>query len=239
MNEVILNNTYTNIFGLPIGMRAINEHLNIGPVHITIANNSKSYYGRLHKNGVISGLSQLFYDHNLKSGMRLYFENYKIGSIKLYINKEPSQSVSDQPSVSNPPSEYLKWPHNEIFDINNFKRWHPTSEFDVCFVFGALQEMTDYNYCCAINHDIASKIEYFKTLPSAKTKPDAILRHKHTNAYLIAKFESNSSNYKKHCAKNDVDVLIVWRDDESNRSCLPMHIVELYKLAQKAANNAS
>lgn len=231
MNEIYLSETYKNIYSLPIGMKAINNNLKVGPISIFINNQQEVYNGRLNENGVISGLVQLFRDENLKSGMTFAYENHDIDSILLYLDDNSSLDEITGNIFANPPSKNLKWPHHEVYHPDNFKRWSPNNVIDVCFAFGLLHHMTNYSYCCALDNSKIAQIEYFERISTAKNKPDAILHDKYTNDYSIAKFELNSSNYKKHHTPDDVDVLIVWRDDEKERSHLPTQVIELYQFA--------
>ena len=57
---------------------------------------------------------------------------------------------------------------------------------------------------------------------------------KRTGNYLLAEFKIKSSDYKKNHKPNDVDVLVVWRDDETERSNLPKIVIELYKISKIA-----
>lgn len=231
-----LQKSYESIFGLPVGMKSINSKLNIGPISVLVENKNKIYPARLNKNGVISGLVELYRDLDLKFGMTIYYENHATDAIKIYFPKKTLKNkVAHNPSTRNNPSRKLKWAHNEIYDDNNFNRWTPNSKLDVCFVFGLLHDFTDFQYCGALTQDMMSKIEYLKNYPNATDKPDAIVFHKNTACYSIAKFECKSSEYKNHHAPNDVDVLIVWRNDETDRSLLPMHVIELYQLAKHVA----
>ncbi len=191
--SICLTATYENIRSLPVGTGAISETLNIGQINISIHNSEKIYYGKLNKNGVISGLSKLFYEQNLKSDMSFYYENHETDSIKLYIPQEcTAKAVLGNSSPIESPSKNLKWFHNEIFYPDSLERWDPNAESDIYIVWGALQELTDYSYCGAVNKEILSKLEYFKRIPTAKNKPDAILYDKRTGNYLLAEFKIKS-----------------------------------------------
>ena len=92
MNKIYLSETYKNIYSLPIGMKAINNNLKVGPVSIFINNRQEVYGGKLNENGVISGLSQLFREQNLRTGMIFSYENHYVASIPgrehtLFINQ--------------------------------------------------------------------------------------------------------------------------------------------------------
>ena len=240
MKESIkLTSIYENIRSLPVGTGAICDTLNIGKVSISIYNSEKVYYGKLNKNGVISGLSKLFFEQKIKSGMHLYYENNEIDSITLYIPPEYKNVDSLNNSLPiDSPSKKLKWFHNEVFYPDSLDRWVPNAEPDVYIVFGALQDLTDYSYCGAVNKKILLKLEYFKRIQGAKNKPDAILHDKKTDDYLIAEFKIKSSDYKRNHKSGDVDILVVWRDDETDRSTLPNTILELYKIAKNSPPDA-
>ena len=45
MNKIYLSETYKNIYSLPIGMKAINNNLKVGPVSIFINNRQEVYGG--------------------------------------------------------------------------------------------------------------------------------------------------------------------------------------------------
>lgn len=237
--SISLSSIYESIRSLPVGCGAICETLNIGQITIAVHNCDKIYYGNLNKNGVISGLSKLFCEQKLKAGMTFFYENNEVDSIKLYIPNEIHKVESHEHSATiDSPSKKLKWFHNEVFHPDSLERWFPNAEPDVYIVFGALQEYTDYSYCGAVNKEILSKLEYFKKIQTAKNKPDAILHDKKTDEYQIAEFKMNSSDYKKNHKPSDVDVLIVWRDDETERAHLPKNIVELYKFSKIAVLNS-
>jgi len=235
MNQIYLSETYKNIYSLPIGMKAISHTLKVGPVHISIEKRKKTYCGRLNVNGVISGLSQMFRDLKLQTGMIFTYKNHAIDSITLEFTNDVVSHVVPGNTFADSPSSKLTWPHNEIFTPDNFHRWKPINELDVCFVFGLFYNKTGYNYCRALNSEYIDKIEYFTRVSSASKKPDSILHHQESNRYLLAKFGINSSEYKQLYTSNDVDVLVVWIDDEKDRSQLPKHVVGLYQLAKQAA----
>lgn len=234
MNPIFLTETYKNIYSLPIGMKAINHRLNVGPVTITIKNHNKFYNGTLNVNGVISGLSQMFHEFNLESGMGFTYKNHEMNAIQLAFERDMTSSDSGY-LFTDSPSAKLTWHHHEIASSDNCHRWQPIDGLDVCYAFGLLHDKTEYSYCRSFSEADLEAMAYFKKIPTASRKPDAILHHQPSNRYLIAKFESHSSDYKKHGSSNDVDVLVVWIDDEKDRSCLPKHVVALYPLAKQAA----
>jgi len=236
MNQIHLTETYKNIYSLPIGMKAISHHLNVGPIHISIKNRKEVYCGRLNVNGVISGLSQLFQEQKLEAGMILTYINHEVDSIQLALEDGFSRDASTGNPLADAPSAKIAWPHSELFTTDNSHRWKFTSTLDVFFVFSLLHKKAGYNYCGAFNRDYLDKTEYFSRIPTASTNPDAVLQHIDSERYFIAKFEVHSSNYKNNFTANDVDVLVVWLDNEKDRSRLPRHVVELSKIVNNAAS---
>jgi len=124
----------------------------------------------------------------------------------------------------------LKPLHIEVFSPENLRRWAPENEPDVYMVFGLLQEYTAYRYCCATSKDLLTRLGF-----TAETKPDAILVDDDTGEYLIAEFKMTSSSFTQNHKKDDVDVLIVWHDDEVDRNKLPTSVVCLKDIARTAA----
>ena len=115
MNKIYLSETYKNIYSLPIGMKAINNNLKVGPVSIFINNRQEVYGGKLNENGVISGLSQLFREQNLRTGMIFSYENHDVASILLYLNDDSAKNEMAGNQFADSPSKKLKWPHNCVF----------------------------------------------------------------------------------------------------------------------------
>jgi len=53
--------------------------------------------------------------------------------------------------------------------------------------------------------------------------------------YLVAEFKMSSSAFTSNHNKEDIDVLVVWDDDESERTRLPDHVRCLRDIARSAA----
>lgn len=124
----------------------------------------------------------------------------------------------------------LKAIHFELFRPQNLNDWEPENEPDVYMAFGVLQEYTEYRYCCSTSASLLSRLGY-----TAATKPDAVLVSADTDQYMIAEFKMNSAHFKGNHQPGDVDVLVVWTDDETDRSKLPPNVVCLRDIAKKAA----
>ena len=114
----------------------------------------------------------------------------------------------------------------------NLNNWEPETETDVYMAFGVLEEYTDYKYCCGVSQSLLSKLgaQY-----EERSKPDAILISRISEAYLMAEWKKKSSDYKINHNPADVDVLVVWHDDEEDRSSLPYHALCLKTIARVAA----
>jgi hypothetical protein len=117
-----------------------------------------------------------------------------------------------------------------VFRPENLLNWQPESEPDVYIAFGILQEYTQYRYCCATSTALNTKLGF-----TVGTKPDAILISNDTDEYLVAEFKMQSSSFKVNHQRTDIDVLIVWQDDEENRGILPPTVVCLEEIARLAA----
>ena len=65
-------------------------------------------------------------------------------------------------------------------------------------------------------------------------KPDAILIDRITDQYLMAEMKKYSSAFKLNHKPEDVDVLVCWLDDETDRTQVPARVIALSKVAQAA-----
>ena len=92
-----------------------------------------------------------------------------------------------------------------------------------------LSEYTDFRYCCGVSQDLVAKLGY-----EATTKPDAILIDRTTNEYLMSEFKVYSSDFASNHQRGDVDVLVCWIDDATEKSQLPPRVVSLKDLREKA-----
>lgn len=246
---ITLTDNYVKIRSIPVGKGVIgdgSEDLQVGPITISVSSSDSRYDGRLNANGVVTGLTKLFVEEALTTQSELAFEVTSEGIIVLTIAKpsvKKGQAPSDeQVQPLSAIDEYvadtmqLKWIHFDAFRPANGKYWTPKTEADVYMVFGQLQDLTDYTYCCGASKEALKKIAYPLTDDSEDNpkKPDAILIEKATDRYVIAEFKMNSSKYRTNHQPKDVDVLIVWIDDESDRDLLPSRVVNLYETAQRA-----
>lgn len=123
----------------------------------------------------------------------------------------------------------LKHIHIPDFAPANLVGWNPETETDIYLVFGMLSENTDFRFCCGASKDLITRLGYV-----ALTKPDAILIDRSTGEYLMAEFKMNSSDFSSNHKRDEVDVLVCWLDDESDRRKLPERVVGLKDLQEKA-----
>jgi hypothetical protein len=66
-----------------------------------------------------------------------------------------------------------------------------------------------------------------------RAKPDAILIERATGQYLMAEFKMASSHFVSNHHKEDVDVLVCWVDDATDRTTLPVVVLALKNLLER------
>jgi hypothetical protein len=102
----------------------------------------------------------------------------------------------------------------EPYEPGAINRWEPKSETDVYMVYGRVAQFTPYRFCCATSMEILNKFGI-----KIEPKPDALLIESGTDRYLIAEFEVRASTFLVHGhKKDDIDVLVCWRNDIPDRS---------------------
>lgn len=219
--------------------------------------------GTLQKTYVITGLAKLYRNFKLKPEIDQVFIEFVDGTVVIippaHVVSEapeaepPKQDDPGQPAESkpleNPPvahtvfaRQQLKHIHIPEFAPANLFGWSPETEVDVFLVFGKLAELTDYRYCCGASKGLLDKLGY-KAQPKIiagsekNPKPDSILIDRATDEYLVSEFKMNSADFKGNHSKEDVDVLICWIDDETDRSVLPNKVLSLKTLRENAVKN--
>jgi len=200
--------------------------------------------GTLNQSNALSGLSTLYRHYNLQvdDEITVDYDGTHIlitppGSRKretvAAATPLVAPTVAGTPPTAPPAAgnvftrKSLKHIHLEAFAERNFREWTPKTEADVYLVFGAISEYTDYKYCCGASQELLTKLGY-----SATTKPDAILIDRATSEYLIAEFKMWSSEFATNHLRDDIDVLICWSDDATDRSVLPDEVVCLSQLIE-------
>lgn len=182
-------------------------------------------------NGLLSGMSSFYKRFNLIDGEKIEFKIVSTTEILINFNKI---KVISQKNIPKEKSVFrlkgLKYRHIEPFRVENLNNWEPQTESDIYMIFGVLEEFTDFKYCCGASKRLLDDLGY-----KATTKPDAILIDRTTNEYLIAEVKINSASFTLNHKKDDIDVLIVWWDDEKEREKLPKEVVCLKNLAIQSA----
>jgi hypothetical protein len=243
MEKAYINETYRKLNSVRLGIEPIkNNKLNPG---ILLVKNSadddlllECNYNKA--NGILSGLAKLYKQgyFNNKTEVEYIIEDATTIKFTLPI---PLQSEIEAPAVREPvlqenesvfAKRKLKHIHIEPFRAENLKNWAPNAEVDIYMIFGHLEEYTEFKYCCGTNSYLLKKLGYKF---DENSKPDAILINRATDEYLIAEFKMKSSQFKVNHHKDDIDVLVVWEDDEPNKPLLPDHVICLSIIAKEAA----
>ena len=202
--------------------------------------------GTYNRNGWLSGMAKVYSLFNLQPGS--LFELTWTSELTLKTNVLPvddlvaldSQCIIEDGTMDNlnnnihPRAETtyerfnLNHIHFDVYDTRLFDVWVPQTETDIYLAFGQLQERTIYQYVCGFNVETKRKLGY----PREVTTPDAILIDRITKKYLIAEFKPYSSSFSINHNKADVDVLVVWIDDEQDRTKLPDRVVVMQTYAR-------
>lgn len=196
-------------------------------------------------NGILSGLNKLYSLGWLDDGENPY-EIENPTTIRFVKELSRVMNETEYPSELSKESfvkesegdksvfekQQLRHMHIEPFRPENLSNWEPETETDIYMAWGILEEYTGYKYCCGTSSQLLRNLNYKS---SNDTKPDAILINEATDCYEIAEMKIRSSDFKKNHSKEDVDVLVVWKDDEMERDSLPKTVIELYQKAKDAA----
>jgi len=223
----------------------VRKDANLNPGEITVLHADDpefSVTGTMDSGGYVSGMARLYRYLDLKPETTLEFDVSPDGSLIITSPAAPVLSAGEE--VPDAPerkpetvfeSKGLKHIHLEPFHPENLNRWQPETEPDVYMAFGVLQDYTDYQYCCGASKAVLEKLgaNYSET-----AKPDAILVDRTTGQYVMAEWKKASSEYKNNHVSDDVDVLVCWEDNETDRSKLPQTVLALRSIAQKAAERA-
>ena len=250
MKKAIINKTYRQLNSVRLGLDPFKKsELTPGKITVNVKikddqseKDDLKIEGNYNKvNGILSGLSKLYKLGFLQAQDEL---DYKILS-STEIEVEFKQNA-DHKTVEQVEQQYtsvfekknLKHLHIEPFRPENLKNWTPKAESDIYMIYGVLEDYTDFKYCCGINQTLLSQLGFSydeSTKENHRTKPDSILIDRTTNEYLIGEFKMNSSAFTLNHNKTDVDVLVVWTNDEKDKTSLPKHVVELSLIAKEAA----
>jgi hypothetical protein len=233
--EVIIKSSYVDLRSFHLGSVVIKDDgLLPGRVTVRLEQDADfSTEGTIDARGFLSGMAKVYKRLNLAAGSKLEFS---VANSALVVIHSPSPSAPVAPTADTIFDRCkLKHIYLEPFRPGNLHTWEPENETDVYLVFGVLQEHTDYQYCCAASKQLLDRLgaNY-----SDKSKPDAVLIDRVTGQYLMAEWKKFSSDFKSNHAAGDVDVLVCWQDQETDRTKLPPRVLALQKVAREAAELA-
>ena len=258
MNEIYqanVNERYKSLYSIYLGKKILKEGLlEAGQVTVVAdyeppidKNEDTSLVltcGLNANNSILSGLKKLYTLGVLSVGDNPYevIDKHSIRFTKKIKKPLADETFLDTGFEKNPSEntsivferKNLKHIHIEPFRPENLSYWEPKSETDIYMAWGILQEYTGYKYCCGTTIALLRDLGYEA---SNDTKPDAILINDATNCYEIAEMKIRSSDFDRNHKKEDIDVLVVWHDDEQDRSKLPGTVIELYQTAKDALND--
>jgi hypothetical protein len=192
--------------------------------------------GTLDAGAFIGGLSPLYNSFSLRDGDQV---GLRWDGTLLHLTPPQSRGAADGgPAPSSDRDVFdrkgLKHLHIEAFAPGNLTTWSPQTEPDIYMAFGVLSEYTDFRYCCGASKALLAKLDY-----TADTKPDAILIDRTSSAYLVAEFKMYSSEFAANHKAEDVDVLVCWIDDASDKSQLPARVLSLRSLLESAVREGT
>lgn len=243
-----INDRYKSLYSFYLGKKVVKEGLlEAGPINVKVDYEvppsddepSMLVTGTLNKDsGLITGMKVL-YSMNVLEASDVQYKIIDKNTIQL-LKKVKNAAGLSPASLATSGSEYkgvfesrgLKHILIEPFRPENLANWTPKTETDIYLAWGVLKEYIGYTYCCGASAAILKELGYNY---SDQSKPDAILINDGNKAYVIAEMKIKSSQFKLNHKKDDVDVLVVWDDDETDRSVLPNKIICLHELAKTAA----
>ncbi len=186
--------------------------------------------GTLNAQGALSGMVKLYRALALRDGDKLTIQVTGESELTVTPNRRPKLTFrSTKPTVF--ATKKLKAIHFEAFRPQNLVDWKPKAEVDLYMAFGILEDYSEYKYCCGVNAEILKQLD-----ARIHPKPDAILIDRATDEYLMAEFEITSSLFvRQGHSPEDIDMLVCWEDDETDRAKLPARVLTLSSKARDAA----
>jgi hypothetical protein len=230
--KATINPTYRKLYSIRLGNEPLQENkLHAGLITVSVdIDRTFTIEGTYNaKNGLLSGLKAL-YKNKFISDDALNVE-YEISSLNEIVitSSRPTVSVNNEVEHlehTNPvllqsvfQKRQLRHLHIEPFRAENLKNWTPKTESDLYMIFGVVESYTGYKYCCGTNADLLKQLGY--TYDENNAKPDAILIDTATSEYLIAEFKVKSSMFKSNHKPEEIDILVVWANDETDGTKLP------------------
>jgi hypothetical protein len=193
--------------------------------------------GNLNNRGGLTGMAKLYRRLGLKPGDEIAYEITSKNTIVVKTNGAPAvpPPLPGHSGDTVFQKKQLHHIHIEPFRPENLNHWEPATETDVYLAFGVLQEYTDFQYCCGASKELLLKLGAYS---EDSAKPDAILIDRATDQYLMAEWKMKSSQFPVNHKPEDVDVLVCWYDDASDKTKLPSRVVSLMEIAKKAAEES-
>jgi hypothetical protein len=244
--EAAITPSYRKIYVLFFGREAI-ESGTLAPGRVTVYLRDDEEFaaeGTLNGMGSLSGMVGVYRRFNLQAGDKVTFEvvaptRLAVVSVTRAAGQgglpEAAENIpapaADAPGVF--ARHRLRYRHIEVFSPTNLLDWQPETETDVYLAFGVLQKYTEYRYCCGASKSLLDDLGL-----ELATKPDAILIKEDTRDYILAEFKMRSSAFPLNHKPDDVDLLVVWDDDQVDRALLPGAVLSLREVARSAAQEA-
>lgn len=234
---------YRLLNSIYLGTEAIEQSGLLRGSKVSVAIKEKPEFavtGTLNSSGILSGMAKVYRWLDLQEGDVLNFEVLSQDQIPIIVvSKAGTGAQGEKPPQVTPVvasgekvfrRQHLRPIHIELFAPENLNRWEPENEPDVYMAFGVLQEYTKFRYCCATSQSLLDRLG-----STISPKPDAILVDDETDEYLVAEFKMVSSDFVKNHKREDIDVLIVWVDNATDKSQLPPTVLCLREIARAAA----
>lgn len=196
--------------------------------------------GKLNGRGGLTGMAKLYKHLQLATGSELKYEIPSKNTIVIQVAEKEQEA---QPQGADKPADApvaqtvferkgFKHLHLEPFRAENLHYWEPETEPDVYLAFGVLQEFTEFQYCCGASKALLQRLGGYN---ESVAKPDAILVDRVTGQYLVAEWKMRSSAFATNHNAEDIDVLVCWIDDATDRTKLPPRVVAIQDVARRAA----
>jgi hypothetical protein len=226
---------YIKLRSIYLGAEAVRQNKLVAGERVTVLVEGApeiSAQGTLSTGHGLSGMAKVYAALKLRAGDSITFKISQTGGPIVIVpnSAEPTPKVpAAAPDGTVFERQKLKHMHIEPFRAENLDNWEPENETDIYLALGVLQEHTDFEYCCATSKPLLDLLG-----ATYNDKPDAILIDRVTDQYLMAEMKKYSSAFKGNHKPEDVDVLVCWVDDETDREKLPKRVVALSKVARAA-----
>ncbi len=243
MFETTVTGSYAKLRSLYVPADALSSSGVTGGSLVVLVHGDEEFSveGTLGTNGLLSGMAKLYQRLDLVSGDTIEFDIQNEGDQPTITVLSPPIGVEEPETTEGLKRETVfakkaqRWIHLEVFRPENLNNWEPETETDVYLAFGVLQEYTDYQYCCGASVSVLRKLGIEV---NDSSKPDAILVDRRNDEYLLAEWKKHSADFKLNHEPEDVDILVCWHDNETQRARLPVRVLALHGVAKLAVKTA-